>query len=430
MVLSLREDRAEPAAHPVGRARGPVPRSRSSIATSPMRISHAIRASLLGRAPPEARDHRDGDDQQHRQPHGADVRASRTQRDTGADAAAGGAGLYDRARDLDAARPSWQRDRGSSTTDVAVAVRSTHALQDTIALIAPGDLLAAAASSDAISAIETTGQAPAARHRARWRARHTSWLHGAWSARHSRRARTDLPQRRAARPARQVAHLPRHCNARRTSSSSRRPRTLSASRPPRARTSRSAAVSGFDWLRGRIEALDVSGSLARRRTQQPARGVCTESHREPHAARARETRERDSGAPRSRNGSSAHARNSSHTCRRHRRPALRSRRRSTSPRCRWRCRRCPRRRRPQGIKVHERHPSDDSCCCGTDRASGISRTCSPDGSTSTCRHAGPSRGARSGSPAPGRGYRVRRGVHVGAQARDPHALDRARRAWT
>ena len=101
--------------------------------------------------------------------------------------------------------------------------------------------------------------------------------------------------------------------------------------------------------------------------------------------------------------------------------------------------RSARRRRSPGAAVRQKPESRSftggltciaSSCSATAKAPGTRKTGSPAGPTSTCREKGREE-ARGGRPtAAGRGLRLRRRLHLGAQARDPHAVDRARRDWT
>ena len=70
----LLEDRAQQPADPLRRARGPVP-GRRARPLLPGPAEQALREAAR-RAPAAARDHRHGDHQQHRQPHGPDLRVA------------------------------------------------------------------------------------------------------------------------------------------------------------------------------------------------------------------------------------------------------------------------------------------------------------------------------------------------------------------
>ena len=156
-AAELREDCAQRAVDPVGRAGGSVPQP-GTRPVLPAAARQALR-QVAGRAPAEARDHRHRDDQQHRQSHGADLRRThpaghRSRRRHG------GACLFDRPRSVRSAR-ALDCDRATGQqggSDPAVRHGARHHRPDPA-----GDLLADPASPLG-SRHRTAGGAPAARH--------------------------------------------------------------------------------------------------------------------------------------------------------------------------------------------------------------------------------------------------------------------------
>ena len=235
--------------------------------------------------------------------------------------------LLDRARDLRRARRSGARHRGARQRGRRRR-RSTTMLHDTIALIAPRDLLAAAAPSAAISTSsrQVARLQPGIRELCARSAR--AGCTGTDRERSRARARALTEGGRAARPRAPRRESRAICTARRTSSSSRRPRKLSVEAAARVYFGVGAAL-GLDWLRDQIEH-STSRATGRPWRAAACARTCTRLHRELTRARARETRARDPRAA-LRPGRVSGARDSSRTCAHRRRHALADRQTLTSP---------------------------------------------------------------------------------------------------